>query len=375
MWRTILACFVLFTKLLEGARLGIQGTHFTYNGQRVFLSGINKAWEHYAHDFGNGQYNGVKARYEHVFQQLQNAGANSIRIWIHIEGESSPHFDGSGHVIGLDNGGTFINDMKAMLTAAQRHNIFVFPTLWNGAVNQNTHYRLDGLIRDTGKLNSYINHALKPMVQALKDMPALGGWDLMNEPEGELKPDLSSSDPCFDTRHLHNSGAGWAGRLYTPQELLRFFNWQAAAIKQVDPQALVTVGAWSGRVNTDNFGFHNLYKDTCLVKAGGMPHGTLSFYQVHSYDGNDGHFGTESPFVHNFGAFGLHKPLVIGEFREKDGGGMNINQLYDYAYNHGYAGGWGWSETDGNMANMLRGLNHIKTYHNGAHGTVHVQIH
>ena len=68
-------------------------------------------------------------------------------IWIHIEGESSPHFDGSGHVIGLDNGGTFINDMKAMLTAAQRHNIFVFPTLWNGAVNQNTHYRLDGLIR------------------------------------------------------------------------------------------------------------------------------------------------------------------------------------------------------------------------------------
>jgi mannan endo-1,4-beta-mannosidase len=50
-------------------------------------------------------------------------------------------------VTGLDNGGTFINDMKAMLTAAQQHNIFVFPTLWNGAVNQRTHYRLDGLIR------------------------------------------------------------------------------------------------------------------------------------------------------------------------------------------------------------------------------------
>ena len=58
---------------------------------------------------------------------------------------------------------------------------------------------------------------------------------------------------------------------------LRFFNWQAAAIKQVDPQALVTVGAWSGRVNTDNFGFHNLYKDTCLVKAGGMPHVSVTY--------------------------------------------------------------------------------------------------
>lgn len=59
-------------------------------------------------------------------------------------------------------------------------------------------------------------------------------------------------------------------------------------------------------------------------------------------------------FKHNFGAFGLHKPLVIGEFREKNGAGMTINQLYDHAYNGGYAGGWGWSETDGNMDNMLQ---------------------
>lgn len=73
--------FLIFTYVLSflGARLGIHGTHFTYNGHRVFLAGINKAWEHYAYDFGNGQYNGVKARYEHVFQQLQAAGANSIR--------------------------------------------------------------------------------------------------------------------------------------------------------------------------------------------------------------------------------------------------------------------------------------------------------
>ncbi|XP_062593358.1 mannan endo-1,4-beta-mannosidase-like [Saccostrea cucullata] len=374
MWTVLCVILGLVVEAAFGVRLGIQGTHFTYNGHKVFLAGINKAWENYAYDFGNGQYDSVKAKYEHVFQQLQNAGANSIRIWIHIEGESSPHFDGSGHVTGLDNGGTFINDMKSMLTAAQNHNIFVFPTLWNGAVKQQTHYRLDGLIRDTGKLLSYINHALKPMVQALKDMPALGGWDLMNEPEGELKPDLTSSEPCFDTRHLHNSGAGWAGKLYTPQELLRFFNWQAAAIKEVDPHALVTVGAWNGKVNTDNFGFHNMYKDSCLVKAGGKAQGTLSFYQVHSYDWQ-GHFGTESPFKHNFRAFGLHKPLVIGEFREKNGGGMTINQLYDHAYNGGFAGGWAWSQTDGNMNNMLQGLNHIRNYHNGVHGTIHVQIH
>ncbi|XP_052696831.1 mannan endo-1,4-beta-mannosidase-like [Crassostrea angulata] len=373
MWWIVFIGLFLLADLGSGARLGIHGTNFTYDGNRVFLAGINKAWEHYAYDFGNGQYNGVKARYEHVFQQLQAAGANSIRIWIHIEGESSPKFDSNGHVTGTDNGGTLINDMRDMLRAAQQHNIFVFPTLWNGALNQNYHYRLNGLIQDTSKLNSYIDRALKPMVLALKDMPSLGGWDLMNEPEGELIPNLTSTDPCLDTRHLLNSGAGWAGKLYTPQELLRFFNWQAAAIKEVDPHALVTVGAWNGKVNTDNFGFHNMYKDSCLVKAGGKALGTFSFYQIHSYAYN-GYFGTESPFMHNFSAFGLNKPLVIGEFREKNGAGMTIDQLYDHAYNGGYAGGWGWSETDGNMDNMLQGLNHIRNY-SGAHGTIHVQIH
>jgi hypothetical protein len=80
---------------------------------------------------------------------------------------------------------------------------------------------------------------------------------------------------------------------------------------------------------------------------------------------------------HKFVAFGLHKPLVIGEFREKSGGGMSINQLYDHAYNGGFAGGWGWSAMplDGNLSNMLKGLNHIRNYHNGTQGTIHVQIH
>ncbi|XP_061188482.1 mannan endo-1,4-beta-mannosidase-like isoform X2 [Saccostrea echinata] len=357
----------------SGVRLGVKGTHFTYNGHRVFLAGINKPWEQYAYDFGNGQYNSVKTDYEQVFQKLQDVGANSIRIWIHMEGESSPHFNDSGHVAGLDSGGTFINDMTSMLTAAQNRNIFVFPTLWNGAVRQETHYRLDGLIRDTGKLHSYINYALKPMVQALKDMPALGGWELMNAPEGKLKPDLTGNDSCFDTQYLRYSGAGWAGKLYTPEELLRFFNWQAAAIKEVDPYALVTVGAWNGKVITDNFGFHNLYKDRCLVTAGEKANGTLSFYQVHSYDWQ-GQFGIESPFKHNFEDFGLQKPLVIGEFREKDGGGMTINQLYDHAYIKGFAGGWAWSQKDGNMTNMLQGLIHLRNCHNGRHGTVQVQI-
>ena len=81
--------------------------------------------------------------------------------------------------------------------------------------------RLQGLITDTSKLQSYIDKALIPWVRAVKDHPALGGWDIINEMEGFIKTGQHDSEPCFDTTFLTGSGAGWAGASYTAQQLLR----------------------------------------------------------------------------------------------------------------------------------------------------------
>uniref|UniRef100_A0A2C9KA31 Uncharacterized protein n=1 Tax=Biomphalaria glabrata TaxID=6526 RepID=A0A2C9KA31_BIOGL len=281
--KTITCLLLVFgvLKLALSARLAVSGNHFTFNGQRVFLSGGNLPWIQYAHDFGDHQWASRKSAVNSQLAALKAAGGNSLRLWIHIQGETTPAFDGNGYVTAPDHQGTLINDFKDMLNLAQSHDILVFPTLWNAAVNQDNSHRLDGLIVDERKLQSYIDKVLTPLATAVKGHPALGAWDIMNEPEGMINPDIMS-----------------------------------------------------------------------------LLQGKLDFYQVHSYS-YQGNFDNVSPFKHSAGDFGTGKPIVVGEFWEQDGGGMNINQLFEYVYNHGYAGAWSW-DLQAHGANQRGGISHIK---------------
>ncbi|RUS73413.1 hypothetical protein EGW08_018819 [Elysia chlorotica] len=261
-------------------------------GEHVFLSGGNLPWINYAYDFGNNQWAGVKSRVENQMKYNSLRPPLSNRLWIHIQGETSPQFDNNGYVIATDMQGTLISDVQDMLNLAQRYDILVIPTLWNAAVDQDRSHRLDGLIVDTRKLTSYIQVVLTPLVRA------------------------SNPDPCFDTTRLQNSGAGWAGKKYNFQQMLReiFFQTQ----------------------------------------------GKLDFYQFHSYSWQ-GKFDNVSPFLHQWRDYGTGKPIVIGEFNRQDGGGRTMNQLFEYVYRHGYSGAWSWDLVSQGQ-DQRGGISHIRNY-------------
>ena len=65
------------------------------------------------------------SRWREELSQLSAAGGNSVRVWVHIEGENNPQFDNDGYVIGTDAANTLIPDLRAFLDECQANGIFL----------------------------------------------------------------------------------------------------------------------------------------------------------------------------------------------------------------------------------------------------------
>ena len=100
---------------------------------------------------GSDRLTGLIACYSFV---LRVAG-----IWLHVEGENTPQFNGIGFVSAPDRAGTLIDELADYLDYAATRNVFVIIVLWNGALMRVDNYK--NLVLDINKLDSYISNALR----------------------------------------------------------------------------------------------------------------------------------------------------------------------------------------------------------------------
>jgi hypothetical protein len=129
------------------------------------------------------------------------------------------------------------------------------------------------------------------------------------------------------------------------KDMLSFINRQAAAIKRVDPHALVTVGARSELSMMNQLRNTNFYSDECLIRAGGNPNGTLSFYVVGGQADRYGRYGPNAPINTKAWMYRLNKPLFINDLSQQPPASPPIEIQMLNAYYGGYAGAWTWIST------------------------------
>lgn len=309
-----------------------------------YLSGFNIAWFDFARDIGRGL---DEPRLREAADDLVSVGGNTMRWWIHTDGTTTPEWglvDGERRVVGP--GASFIADMRRALDIAAEYGIFIVPSLWSFDMLRTNddrrppvqdNYRL---LADDAVLQSYLDAALTPMVEALGGHPSLIGWELFNEPEN-MTEGWFARDPNY-----------YGGPAPSLQQLQRVQGKMAAAIHRAAMDhghtALVTTGSKSmGKYTSDAAGGTNLYRDDRLVAAAdGDPLATLDFYEPHYYD-NEGDQGAWSVFHHPATHWQVDKPIVIGEFYTREvldvlGQPIAPTAMCQKLVELGYAGGWPW---------------------------------
>jgi len=345
--------------------LRVKDDHLEYAGQKVFLSGTNAAWIEYGRDFGLDGWEEHGDLWREELNRIAEAGGNTVRTWVHIEGEFSPLYDKYGYVVATDGSGSLVNDLKAFLDECQKRNLFMVLVLFNGA-KMRTKETIN-MIKNEVRLQSYLDNALVPMILGLRDHPSLAAWEVMNEPEGATPPGQTNNEPCFDLTHLDWSksrGPGWSGANISIKDILKLHNWVSHTIHSYDTKALVMAGSWQHLATTfgpgedpvHKFAF-NHYMDECLVKAGGYELGIMDMIQFHVYPwGGEWHIGAPWTGL-NASSYKVDKPIIIGEFPSRKyvqsddnefGGsdlpdGATTEEMVEFLYTHGYSGGFSWA--------------------------------
>jgi len=309
------------------------------NGHKMFISGMNIAWNSFANDVGDYPVNITP--FVNQFKQIKTAGGNAVRWWLHTDNQRCPKLDENGAVTGL--GAETINNIRTVLDSAYNYGIVVSLCLFSFDLLQGGNKTADQLTRNKkfletpANLDTYIENGLKPMLEAVGNHPAIMCWEVFNEPEG-----------------MTSDAGGWSTEKTKMEHVLRFTARIAAVVHDKTLKMASTGIHEYGKMKT-------WYSDDKLKAAAGndplASKAYLDFYMAHYYPEYLGTSG--SPFHNPASSWGMDRPVLIGEFPAQSWDGQNgygyiqsgtamtITAAYEYAYDNGYCGALSWSMTEG----------------------------
>ena len=278
----------------------------------MFL-GTNVPWKFFGYDIGGGAWDADWFdRYFTTISGVQNV----VRFFLHCDGRASPHFGSDGSVIGLahpTHGGasTFSRELGELVQLTRTHRLVLQLVLWSFDMCRRNGFPLrDDLIRDAAKTRSYVENALRPLLQSLDDAECEHCIiEIINEPEW-----------CIEDSRLDRC----PGSVCVPKAAMQtFVATLTSTIHAHSPLRKVTVGSaslkWSAPTSNGR-SVANLWADAELLAAApsttqarGRP--TLDLLNTHfwSWQERDDGFGPCNVNSAAFWHFEDQRPVVYAE--------------------------------------------------------------
>ena len=332
-------------------------------GEPFFL-GINIPWRSFGMDIGTSQWN--KNWWDSKLKKAADSGANSVRMWLHVDGRSSPTFSGR-RVTGM-GAGRFANDLKALVKLARDRNLVLQICLWSFDMCKNLYrnYGMRGdLITDESLTQSYIDNALVPMLGVLNSVESDHVViEVINEPEWCMT-DGSRLGDCENSRDDADDDDTFDLKECVPAaDMQRFVALIAKAVHDHSSLA-VTVGAASLKwASTRQSGVAAYWSDSAMRKYGGAA-AELDLLNVHLWEWM---YPWHEPCKKGTTAtsWNLNKATVFGELPDSSKKHTS-SQLLQCLHDRGWNGGLFWAENDENFPLTAGGAYAAMAAHSAAH--------
>ncbi|MCL6590593.1 MAG: cellulose binding domain-containing protein [Firmicutes bacterium] len=302
------------TKAASGVRLPWM------DGKTIWPVGVNLAWYNWDQDFLDNGWDSRFAAIKSQFDTMASQGVRAVRWWVFPDGNNAPLWSGTGEgstCTGLPT--NFITHMVQMTDYALSKNIKIYYCFTSFDWGYNTHsWNHDDIIDNPTIRQSFLDNAVKPILQALGTHEGVMGWDVINEPEW-LISSADGGDP--------NSSCE-----YFSLATMRAFVKAVVDCVHANAKQPVSVGSASMKWCGAQYQFWT-----------GLG---LDFYDFHWWDWATPYF---NPFTTAPADLGLDKPCIIGEMMYNPQGalvGLTHQQCLENLYNNGYSGYFPWAWND-----------------------------
>lgn len=294
------------------------------NNSNYFPLGANYAWQDWDNDFSDNGWDSRFATIKSTFDDMSLRGVHSVRWWVFCNMWASPLFsssDGKGLCTGLPTNWVLHMKQAADYANSKSMKIYFTFTSFDVAKTNNSWYH-GSIIDDPQVRKSFIDNAVKPVVQGLSDNPGVMGWDIVNEPEWMVS-----------TADGGNPGESIVG---FPLTTMRSFVKDMVNCVHAYAKQPVSVGSASMKWLGAQYDFWS-----------GLG---LDFYDFHWYDWATPWF---NPLTTPASSLKLDKPVMIGEMMPDTLNSslkMSQQQVLEGIVKNGYSGYllWAWTDSSTN---------------------------